>query len=105
MDALPLAARTRGAFRARGIADRLHALDIGIRDIRQILNPLRDVSATRHAIQCISLMARPFVSVSACLNHGLQILSDGAAFSGRARAVVGDHARRAPVTGQHDFRG
>ena len=34
-------------FRARGIADRLHALDIGIRDIRQILNPLRDV---RHAL-------------------------------------------------------
>ena len=31
-------------FRARGIADRLHALDIGIRDIRQILNPLRDIS-------------------------------------------------------------
>ena len=34
-------------FRARGIADRLHALDIGIRDIRQILNPLRDI---RHAL-------------------------------------------------------
>ena len=34
-------------FRARGIADRLHALDIGIRDIRQILNPLR---AFRHAL-------------------------------------------------------
>ena len=30
-------------FRARGIADRLHALEIGIRDIRQILNPLRDI--------------------------------------------------------------
>ena len=25
-------------FRARGIADRLHAGDIGIRDVRQILN-------------------------------------------------------------------
>ena len=34
-------------FRARGIADRLHAGDIGIRDIRQILNPLR---AFRHAL-------------------------------------------------------
>ena len=32
---------------ARGIADRLHAGDIGIRDIRQILNPLRDI---RHAL-------------------------------------------------------
>ena len=32
---------------ARGIANLLHALDIGIRDIRQILNPLRDI---RHAL-------------------------------------------------------
>ena len=33
----------------------------------------------------------------------LQILSDGPAFGGRARRVVGDHARRTPVPGQHDF--
>ena len=34
-------------FRARGIADRLHAGDIGIRDIRQILNSLRDILGPR----------------------------------------------------------
>ena len=36
-----------GSESARGIANLLHALDIGIRDIRQILNPLRDI---RHAL-------------------------------------------------------
>ena len=39
------------------------------------------------------------------VNHGLQILSDGPAFSGRARRVVSDHAGGFPVAGQHDFRG
>ena len=43
-------------FRARGIADRLHAGDIGIRDIRQILNPLRDI---RHALHRREVQAEP----------------------------------------------
>ena len=42
-------------FRARGIADRLHALDIGILDIRQILNPLRDI---RHALHRREVMGQ-----------------------------------------------
>ena len=49
------------------------------------------------------------VGHSACsasrVNHGLQILLDGPAFSGRARRVVSDHAGGFPVAGQHDFRG
>ena len=39
------------------------------------------------------------------VNHDLQILSDGPAFSGRAGRVVRDHAGGFPVAGQHDFRG
>ena len=77
--------------------DLLHALDIGIRDIRQILNPLRDV---RHALNRREVQAeRPSRPEKICaVIHRQEVLRPRG-----ERQFARRHVRHDRTASSHDF--